>query len=311
MPRCPHCDLVLTGDEVATGKCPSCEGRVAGLPTERGGTDRPRVLSGPAPRRGLHVHWGGFVGALLGLLAGLNFLCYALLSEGPHSPSTSTSARVRAFEDLFGVRGTEVLAGLVFLGVAVFFTYQCLKNATAAGKWVVGGILGSCSVAILAVWITAAALSANETAWQHQIANDLKSLPFGVPVEEKPVEVPIRNKVLVWDCTSSTRSKTQELLPAERCPYKGDADFTVVLILKTTDKQTETYEAGEAGFTRTLTLGVVDYPEKKVQGCYLLAGESPGLIVFREPGEKGPIVGNTTGPLKNWIESKGASRYSK
>jgi hypothetical protein len=214
-----------------------------------------------------------------------------------------------ALEDLIGARGLEVLSGLIFLGMAAYFTFHCLKNATRSGKAVVGVVIGSCSVATLAAWITPALLKANETAWQRRIADDLKELRFGVPIEEKRVEVPIRDKVLVWDCTNSKPSKTQELLPASRCPHPDDAAFTVILILKTTDKQTETYTSGEAGFTRTMTIGVVDYPEKKVQGCYLLSGSPPGLFVTRPAGSKDPIVGDTTEPLKNWIQNKGASRY--
>jgi hypothetical protein len=255
----------------------------------------------------LQVRWPWFAGVLVAVPVGLSFVCYGILDDSPRAPADSS--RVRAFQSLLGIRGADVVVGLVFLGLAAYFTYHCLRSATATGKAVVSVGIALCGLAVLAAWVTPALLRGSETAWQRRTADDLKKLPFGEPAEEKPVSVPVRDKVLVWDCTTRALSPAQELLPAGRRPHRDDDAFTVVLILKTADKQTETYTSGEVGMTRTMTLGVVDWPERKVLGCYLLSGEGPGWFVMRNAGDKGPIIGNTAEPLKNWLESKGASRY--
>jgi len=320
---CPFCNAGLPPQEVVEGWCEACgkklppfvrgavpdsaRGRLAEQPPERAEADGPYdIPSGKPPRGRLRVQWGWFAGLLIFVPFGLSTVCHAILDDSPRSPSTSR--RWHAVEGLFGIRGAEALGGLVLLGAAVYSAYRCLKNATKAGTAVVGVLIGLCSVATLAAWITPAVLRANEAAWQRRIGDELKELPFGEPTEEKPFEVPIRHKVLVWDRISSTLSKTQGLLPADRSPHPDDAAFTVILILKTADEETAHYDSGEVGVTRTMTVGVIDYPEKKVQGCYLVRGESPGWIEVRPAGELGPIVGDTAKPLKNWIESKGASR---
>src|SRR5207249_8273256 len=107
-----------------------------------------------------------------------------------------------------------------------------------------------------------------------------------------PAKLSFRHKVLVWDTTTSALSRTQALFPPDRLVRKGDTSFTVVLILKSRDEATVKFDSGEPGYTRTLTITVIDYPEKRVEGTFLVKGETPGFIVFRSGRATDPIVGD-------------------
>src|SRR5262249_51407183 len=106
----------------------------------------------------------------------------------------------------------------------------------------------------------------------------------------------------VWDCTQDQCSRVQALLPPERRARSSSAGpVSVILILRSRDRKVTTYDSGVAGHQRQLTIGVIDWPVRKVQGVYLVEGESPGSLVFRGEGEAGPVVGDTTQPLLQWI----------
>ncbi len=159
------------------------------------------------------------------------------------------------------------------------------------------------------IWLLV--LNLNETAWQKNTAEGLKKLPFGGPAEGGFGKVPIRDKVLVWDCTNSTLSAAQSLLRADRRATKVDDAFTVILILHNNDKVIDNYSNGAQAIQRTLTIGVVDFPEKKTRGSFQVAGEVPPLMVQRNATDRSPIIGDTTGPLKTWIESKGGRPHGQ
>jgi high-affinity Fe2+/Pb2+ permease len=73
---------------------------------------------------------------MLFLAGGLGLASHGLLDEGPRSPSQSP--RVRAIQAVFGARGTEVIGGLVLVGLAAGLGYLSLEKATPKGKAVVG-----------------------------------------------------------------------------------------------------------------------------------------------------------------------------
>jgi hypothetical protein len=48
-------------------------------------------------------------------------------------------------------------------------------------------------------------------------------------------------------------------------------------------------------------VAVVNWPERQVLGVYQVEGESPPMFTMRPADAKGPVIGDTNGPLLRWI----------
>jgi hypothetical protein len=161
------------------------------------------------------------------------------------------------------------------------------------------------SGALFAVFAVPAVWRARETDWQRSVAAELQPLVKDRPVSAVKGPLAIRDKVLVWDCREDRRSEVQELLGEGRAARPTDGACTVVLVLGSRDEKVTTFDSNTPGYRRDLKISVIDWPEKKVQGVFEVRGEFPELVVFRPSDKKGPIVGDTAGPLREWIERQG------
>jgi hypothetical protein len=241
------------------------------------------------------------LGALC-LLGGVALLSHVACDEWLWPPATS--ARGRAEEGL-GWREAEVVGGLVLAGLGGILLYRSARGTTWLSRAVVACAACALSGALFGVFAVPAVRRAREADWQRSVAAELQPLVKDRPVSAVKGPLAIRDKVLVWDCREDRRSNVQELLPKDRAARPTDEAFTVVLILSSRDEKVTTVDASAPGYRRDLKVGVVDWPEKKAQGVFEVRGEAPDLAGLRRPDQKGPLVGDTAGPLKGWIERQG------
>lgn len=259
----------------------------------------------PGNRKRTGFRWGLYVLAMLLVLCCVCFLSYAVFDDSIHKPPTLGSARSQAFskllESLVGVRGEEIALSLVGLGVAAFVAYHSVRSAGKTTRIVSVALLAAAAVAILGTGLLAAAPRWREAAWRRGVAEQVRHAAEGVVGPKSSSHPAIRDKVVVWDYTAKGPSFVQTLLPDARLGKSSDSKVTFVLVLSTHDEEGEAYSDGTRAYRRTLSVAVVDWPEQKVLGVWSVEGESPGMFVMRPADEKGPVIGDTDQPLKQWI----------
>lgn len=307
--KCPFCSASLPASEIAEGWCESCGKKLPSSllgPASAATATRPNYApmreNGPPPQPAgptRPLHWGYWIGAVLAVVAGSVLVSLALFDAGPRSASTSRKGR--ALEQLLGERGTEAATGLVLMGLGIYLAVKSAQNTRTPAKLFSGATVILGLAAPLAIWGADALKKANELAALQKIADEAKPIAEQGSSSGDPLALKLRQKVLVWDHSTKELSPAHQKLPQDRRAKSTDSPMTVVLILRTQDEQTETYDSGEPGYRRDMTIGVVDWPEKTPLGVFQVRGNAPGLLVMRPADEKGPIIGDTAEPLKEWL----------
>ena len=300
---CPFCAATLDPSPIHPGcwECKPCDvtlgkAKPATVPSK---TSPP--TEAPETKPPLRPAWGWVATAVAFALVGSILGCMALWRDG--TPSKSVSKRVQAMEDAFGANGAQGIICLVFLGMAAYGTVASVRSAGNSARIAVGSSVG---LVVLGTFITGAILTNqrnSETGQQRALAAQLRSLPLPHQPSDAPPAIPLHDKILVWDCTRNKCSKVQDMLPTERFGQATDSPLTVILILDVFDRQTGVYRDGTIGYHRELVVAVYDWPGKKVLGVFKMEGELPGFFVKRDKREKGPIIGDTDGPLLKWISN--------
>ena len=143
------------------------------------------------------------------------------------------------------------------------------------------------------------------------LASDLRPLVQGQPPLSNDRQVTIRERVLVWDFDRDDFNPAQESLGKERKPTTPTDAMTVVLVIDKHDELESVYSNGAMGYRRDLTIGVIEMPEKKVVGTYKIRGGPPEMFIYRKEGDRTPVIGDTVGPLTEWITERSKRRADK
>lgn len=140
---------------------------------------------------------------------------------------------------------------------------------------------------------------------KRKVVKELMPLFENVGTSQEAANIPLRESVFVWNCKEDEEEKqVWNKVASPKQARGGSASMSVILILDWDDKYVDTYTNGEDGYQRKLIVGVATWPEKKVLGKFVIEGETPGMFIVRKESEKGPIIGDTIGPLKRWITAQ-------
>ena len=288
-----------------------CDGCSASSKSGTGTTSPVSAAKQPLPadsRAGFH-----YILAVLLVLSFSWMLSRTLFDDSPHAPfsgSTHHAAVVRLLESLLGVRGTEAVLSIFMLVITALLGNYSVRGREKTTKIIALTVLAAIGLTILGRGLQGAIVRWQEETWRRDVAGKIGHLADGVAESTVPSCPAIRDKVLVWDCTTDGLSSVQTMLPKERQGKSSDPRLTFVLILATNDKEQKpfrmegipTYDDGLPHYRRTLTVAAVNWPEQQVLGVWPVEGDLPDMYVLHGADkEKGAVIGNTDEPLKRWI----------
>lgn len=248
--------------------------------------------------------WGYYLLGLFLLALGLLLIGTAAFDSSPRGPITGGTRGGRALGEflraVFGARGEEAVLGIAALAGAFGLAYWSTRWCRWAVKLLAFGAMIVPTSVVLCAGLAVGYQTSREMSWRRSAAKELRPLLDGHK-ESKNVMPEIRAKVVIWDHMAKTQSTAQALLPAERQGSSADAEMTFVLIFDHIDRDEKPFNDGTRAVQRTLKIGVINWPERKVLSVHSIEGEGPPLITMRPAGDRGPVIGNTDEPLKRWI----------
>jgi uncharacterized protein (TIGR03067 family) len=239
------------------------------------------------------------------VLGGTLMLSYAAFDSSARAPirggSRGGQALGRFLESILGERGAEAVLSLFLLAVAAGVGFVSVRRASNLTRIIASSALVCAGVLVFGSWMAVAAAGWREIAWQREAAAKIHPLVERLRESGSAPLPDIRDKVVVWDYTTKSPSRVQTLLPKERQGSSADPALTFVLVLATRDKDEKPYTDGTPARRRTLTVAAVNWPEQKVLGVWPVEGEFPPFFTTRPIDDKGPVIGDTDGPLQRWI----------